>query len=239
MQTRLKPLKMVREREDYPRVDYVDKNEVQWIELNRGCRRQCAFCYADPNYTMFDVPKITQRIVQIVGEGILYDPWITTKVILLGQRRVDKKVVYYGLSQGFDFRLFNKEIAYLFSKNRIGIINNKGRWSKGIRFAWDGGMNHEKLAKDTIELLVNVGYRRNQIMVFVLVNWKIPYDVCIQKLEKLKEWGVKIDDCTWNTTKKEKLPLHWSKEELVDFRKKCRKHNRLVSFNGYDPEKRT
>lgn len=227
-----------RVRQDYPQMNRVDQNNVQWIEINRGCKRKCSFCYADPNYKVFDVPEITRNIVQIVGEGILYDPDIKQKIIELGKKRVNGKVVYYGLSQGFDFRLFDKELAELFSKNRIGIINNKGRWYKGIRFAWDGVLNHEELTKQTIDLLKSVGYSKRHIQIFVLVNWKIPYSVCLQKLMKLKEWKVKIDDCTYNTTKREKNPIFWTKKELVDFRRLCRKHNQLIMFRGYDPEQK-
>lgn len=238
MQLRLIDQKINRIRKDYPQVDRVDKSGVQWIEVNRGCKRQCPFCYADPNYKTFDLPATKSNRVQIIGEGFLYDPQIKTKITLLGKRRFNKKVIYYGLNQGIDFRLLDKETAELLSKNRFGIINNKSRWYKGIKFAWDLGKHHEKLAKKTIDLLVSVGYRKEKIQVFVLVNWKISYEDCLYKLEKLKEWGVKIDDCTWNTTKRQMLPLHWTVKQLKDFRKKARKHNQLILFNGYDPEQK-
>ena len=236
MQSRLEPLKIEREREDYPRIDYIDRNGVQWIEINRGCKRQCPFCYADPNYKEFEVPEIKSNKVMIIGEGFLYDKSIMEKIYILGETKLNKKVVYYGLNQGIDFRLLNKDIANLLCAYRFGIINSKGRWYKGLKFAWDLGLNHEKLAKETIDLLEEVGYKRRNIQVFVLVNWKISYEDCLYKLKKLREWGVKIDDCTWNTTKKEKLTLHWNKEQLIDFRKKARKHNQLINFDGYDPE---
>lgn len=230
-------LKLInRKREDYPRVNYIDQNNVQWIEINRGCKRGCSFCYADPNYKVFDVPEIKSNKVQIIGEGFLYDPDIIKKIRILGETKFNDKVVYYGLNQGIDFRLLDEEMAFLLSKKRFGIINGKGNWYKGIKFAWDGIETYEKLAKDTIDLFVSVGYIREKIQVFVLVNWKISYDICIYKLNKLKEWGVKIDDCTWNTTKREMVPLYWNKEQLKDFRRKSRKHNQLILFRGYDPE---
>ena len=226
-----------RERPDYPQVSRVDTNGVQWIEINRGCLRRCPFCYADPNYKTFDLPEITRNAVQIIGEGFLYDPDIKEKIRRLGNARVDGRVVHYGLSQGIDFRLLTKELAELLSKNRFGLINNKGHWSKGMRIAWDWGAEHEEQIRATIALLEVVGYRRRHISVFVLTNWRISYEVCLYKLEKLREWGVRIDDCTWNTTKREKTPHLWTKEELVNFRRKARKHNQLILFNGYDPER--
>lgn len=236
MQLRLEPLNIKRERNNYPQVNYIDDNNVQWIEINRGCKRHCAFCHADPNYKVFDIPEIKRNNVHVVGEGFLYDPDIEQKIIKLGQKRVNDRVVYYGLSQGIDFRLLTPEIAELLSKNRFGLINNKGVWKKGIRFAWDLSLFQEKLAKETIDLLCKYKYIRKYIIVFVLINWKISYEDCLYKLKKLKEWGVRIDDCTWDTTKKEKLPLYWTKDQLIYFRKISRKHNQLIFFDGYDPE---
>lgn len=225
-----------REREDYKQVDRIDNNGTQWIELNRGCKRGCSFCYADPNYKVFECPEIRARTVQIIGEGFLYDPEIKRKIKELGEKRFQKRVVYFGLSQGIDFRLLDEETAKLMAQNRVGIINGKGRWYKGLRFAWDLGMEQADLTKKTIDLLESVGYRRRSIQVFALVNWRIPLDVCLHKIKKLYEWGVKIDDCTWNTTKKEMTAHFWTLAELTLFRKLARKHNQLINFNGYDPE---
>ena len=232
--------------EDKPQRNEIDEHGVQIIELNRGCKRGCAFCWADPNMKFFEVPEITRNFVQIQGEGILYDPNIKEKIIELGKKRVNGKVVYYGLYQGFDFRLIDKEMAKLFCKNRIWIINSKGKKYKGIRFAWDGGINHEQLAKDTIEMLVSAGFRRKQIQVFCLTLWKFPYELCEYKRKKLFEWGVKIDDCTWNTSKgilltekRKGIAWHnpyWTRKEYEQFRRDCRKHNHLINFDGHDPE---
>ena len=238
MQTRLKEKELKRVRGDYPQIDRIDENGVQWIELNRGCKRGCEFCYADPNYKVFPVPETHQIVVQIIGEGILYDPDILEKFKQLKRKGSNGKVIRYGLSQGVDYRLLTKEIAEVMVKSRIGVINSKGNWYKGMRLAWDWGKGQEKPVKDAVDLLLSVGYLKKQISVFVLVNWKISYEECIYKLEKLREWGVKIDDCFWDTTKKEKLPLHWTKQQLVDFRRKARKHNQLILFDGYDPEKK-
>ena len=94
---------MERARQDYPQVDRIDDNGTQWIELNRGCKRGCSFCYADPNYKVFECPEIRARIVQIIGEGFLYDPDIKRKIRELGEKRFEGRVVYFGLSQGIDW----------------------------------------------------------------------------------------------------------------------------------------
>ena len=234
MQTRLKPLDIKRNREDYPQINYLDSKGVQWIELNRGCPRGCPFCYADPNYKVFPVPEIKSNFVKIICEGLLYDKKIKEKIKDLGEKKVNNKVVYYGLGS-LDYRMMDGELYNLMSKNRIGLINNKGKWYKGIRIAWDWGKEQEKGIHDSIEKFVEVGYIRKKIIVFILTNWKIDIDTCIYKLDKLTEWGVRVDDCTYNTTKKSFIPLHWKERDYRCFRKMCRKHNQLISF-GVDPE---
>jgi len=237
MQTRLEPLNLKREREDYPQVNYVDKKGVQWIELNRGCKRQCEFCHADPNYKVFDVPEIVSNKVQIIGEGILYDPDIWNKFMELKNIKFNNKVIYYGLSQGVNYDMLNRELVNTMLSARIGLITNKGHWKKGIRIAWDWGKKQEKGVKKTIDMLTEAGYKRNAIIVFVLVNWKIPLKICEYKRGKLEEWKVMIDDCTFDCTKTNFIPIHWTYEEYKSFRKKCRDHNIEVSRGGYNPEK--
>jgi len=225
---------MERKRPDYPQVDYIDDNGVQHIELNRGCRRQCEFCYADPNFKQFPIPEIRSRIVQIIGEGFLYDTRIKQNLLQeLGKIRYKAKVVYYGLSQGIDYRLLDKQIAEQLSKNRIGVINNKGKWYKGMRMAWDWRMEQYRDIKNSIRLLEKKGYVRRFMLIFILVNWKIDYKFCLRKFKLLKGNKVKIDGCTWNTTKRVIQSHYWTEEELRIFKKKCRDHNYDINFRGY------
>jgi len=235
IQQRLKPLEIQRIKSDYPQVDFI-KNNIQYIEINRGCKRLCPFCYADPNYKTFSIPEIKSNKVQIWGESILYDPKIKEKIIELGKKRVNNKVIYYDLGQGVDYRLLNKEIAELLSENRFGLINNKGNWCKGIKFAWDWGLEQQTDIRKTIELFEKLGYQRRNIIIFVLVNWKIDFGTCMDKLIKLEEWKVRIDDCTYDCTKKLFVPLYWKEKDYRIFRKLCRKHNQIINFNNYDPE---
>lgn len=237
MQQRLQPLQIKRERPDYPQINYVDKQtNVQWIELNRGCKRQCSFCWSDPNYKMFKVPEIISNKVQIIGENILYDPEINQKVIELSKKRVNNKVVYVGLCNGIDYRLLTSFQAKLFSKCRIGRITSRSNWKKGITIAWDNGLNQEKDIETTIKLLNSVKYNSRNIVVFVLVNWKISLNDCIKKLKKIKKIGCQICDCTYECTKKNFIPLYWKTEQYKQFRKMCRSHNIMIQRNGYNPE---
>jgi|APSaa5957512576_1039674.scaffolds.fasta_scaffold19467_2 hypothetical protein len=119
-----------RVRKDYPQINYVDDKGIQWIEINRGCKRQCEFCWADPNYKVFPVPKIVSNKVQIIGENILYDPDIKDKLIELGNKRVNNKVVYYAICNGVDYRLLTDKIIEMLSSYRFGKITKKGNSGK-------------------------------------------------------------------------------------------------------------
>ena len=228
MQTRLKELKPVKYKGD--QINFVNNKSLQWIEINRGCLRGCSFCHSDRNYKEFPVPIIESNKVHIIGEGFLFDPNIKEKIIELGNKKFNNKVVYYGLSQGIDFRLLTPKIAKLLSKNRFGLINSKENWYKGMRIAWDYGKSHEKEVKKTIDLLVKVGYQKKLIILFMIVNWKIDFETCMYKFKKCQEWGVRIDDCTYECTKKNFIPLYWKDKNYRTFRKMVRSHNINVSF---------
>lgn len=210
-QSRLKEKKPVKN--TGPQVDYVDSKGVQWIEINRGCKRGCEFCYADRNFKEFPPPEISAKKVQIIGEGILYDSRMPNILDKLGESGAR-----FGLNQGIDYRLLTPEIAEALARNRFGtIIEKTSRWSKGVKIAWDRGLEQRKGIQDAIDLLESVGYRRHEIMVFVLVNYKTTYSVCQDKLYWLRRCGVQVDPCTWNTTKRKKIEAYWSKEEMRAF----------------------
>lgn len=237
MQTRLKPLDIKRTRKDYPQVNYIDTRGIQHIELNRGCPYQCEYCWADPNFKEFPIPIIKSNKVQIIGEAFLSDSRIPLLINNLGQKRFNNKVIYYGISQGVNKKDLNDHIVTMLSYYRFGLITSRGHWKKGIRISWDGNIFEEKKVKDTIKLLVKRGYKRKDIIVFVLVNWKISYKACLYKLKKFKEWNVMIDDCTFDCSKKKFIPLFWSYKKYKNFRAKCRDHNIRIPRAGYNPEK--
>ena len=77
----------------------------------------------------------------------------------------------------------------------------------------------------------------NRIMVFIICNWRIPYDQACRKLELLKVWNVQVADCYFDnqTFKRGVIPLHWTDEQNKSFRKMCRRHDQLINFR-IDPD---
>ena len=143
----------------------------------------------------------------------------------LGQKRVNGKVVHYELVCGIDFRFLTPEIARALKASRF----------RNIRLAWDWFYKDQLRIKDAVEMLMKAGYKPRDIMVFMLCNWKIPYSECLNKLDLLKVWNVQVCDCYFDNQIKNIQPVYWSKPEIDDFNRRCRKHNQLVNFR-MDPE---
>jgi hypothetical protein len=91
--------------------------------------------------------------------------------------------------------------------------------------------------KDSIDMLKRADYKPAGISVFMICNWKIPYKECVKKLDVMKVWGILVNDCYWdNQVFPNVIPEYWTKDQLVYFRAKCRKHNQIIAFRGVDPE---
>jgi len=144
----------------------------------------------------------------------------------LGSKRPNGRVVHYDLICGIDYRFLTQEIAVALKKNRFD----------KIRIAWDWWYKDQFKIKDAIEKLLKASYKRNKIMIFMICNWKIPYEENLKKLDLCKVWNVQVADCYFdNQTGPDFIPLYWTLNQIKDFRHRCRKHNQLVNFK-IDPE---
>ena len=205
----------------------------QWIRLSEGCPNNCEFCReskecgVEPIY--FDIPEIIRNKVKIMDMNLLYKPKAIEIIQELGNKRVNNKVVYYELICGIDWRFMTQEKANALKQNRF--VN--------LRFAWDYTLQHQMKIKDCVSMLLKAGYKPKKLSCFILCNWKIPYEDCLRKLDLLKIWNIKVNDCWFDNQLSPNIePIYWTKEQIKDFRSKCRKHNQMVLF-GIDPELKT
>lgn len=192
---------------------------MQKIKLTDGCPNNCAFCYepkVEPKY--YDPPVILDKEIQILDMNFLSNP------NALDYLREFPKAKYE-LVCGVDYRLMTPNIARLFKLG--GFIK--------MRWAWDYNFSQQKKHQEVWKMFVNAGYKSEELSVFMIVNWKIPYVECCQKLDLLKVWNVKVNDCCWDGGYKLAKPIYWKPEHIKKFRKMCRKHNQLVRFK-IDPE---
>ena len=145
----------------------------------------------------------------------------------LGYRRVEDKVVRYELICGIDHRFLTQEIADSLYQSRF----------KRIRIAWDGPFTEQRSVKKTILKLIKAGYKNKELMVFMVCNYRIKFEECLDKLDLCKIWRVKVADCYFDgQVMPHVIPMFWSGSEIKTFRRKVRTHNQMVNF-GVDPER--
>ena len=198
----------------------------QWIRITEGCPHNCPFCYEPKKIKIFDIPDIVRNDVKIMDMNILCKKESLNIIKELGKKRVNEKVIHYELVCGIDYRFLTDEIAKALKRSRF----------KKIRIAWDWFYRCQFEIKDAIQKLLNAGYRPNDIMVFMVCNWKMPFEENMKKLDLCKIWGVQVADCYYdNQVFPNVISIFWTDKENKAFRKKCRKHNQLVNF-GIDPE---
>lgn len=194
---------------------------MKQIQFTSGCPNNCSYCY-EPKEMKYFKPKIPMdQPIQILDMNFLANPDTSNIMSQLGLSKHSKELIC-----GIDYRLLTQDKANWLKKN--GFI--KIRWAWDYSFA-SGQKKHRKILK----MFLKVGYKPEKLSVFILINWKIPYVDCVKKLDLLKVWNVKVNDCCWDGGYKQAKPTYWKPEHIKRFRKMCRKHNQMVLFK-IDPE---
>ncbi len=198
----------------------------QWIRISQGCPNKCPFCYEPSKEVMFPIPTIERRRVKIMDMNLLSKPEALHIITNLAKARVNNRVVYYELVCGIDYRFLTQIIGGMLKQSRF----------KRIRLAWDFSYTDQFKIKKALDMLLKAGYRSKELMIFMICNWQISYEECLEKLYLCAIWSVKIADCYFDGQVSPNIePIGWTPEQIKDFRRKVRKHNQLVNF-GIDPE---
>jgi len=205
-----------------------DEDE-QWIRLSQGCPNNCPFCYEPVEFEVYEIPELVRNAVKVMDMNLLCKPEAMDIIQELGRRKVNGKVVHYEFVCGIDWRVLTPELAVAMRQARF----------KTIRMAWDFGFHLQKDIKKSVQVLVNAGYKPNDITIFMICNWLTPFVDNCKKLDLCKVWNVKVADCWFDNQLSPNIkPLHWSESQIKVFRKEVRKHNQLVRFK-IDPEYKT
>ena len=198
----------------------------QWIRISQGCPNRCDFCYEPPERIVFPIPQIERNLVKIMDMNLLSQEGAIGIIQHLGELKVNKKVVYYELICGIDYRFLTADSAEALKKSRF----------QKIRLAWDFGYIDQIKIRNALKSLMAAGYRSRDMTVFMICNWHISYKECLKKLYLCAIWSVKVADCYFDGQISPNLePIGWTVEQMKDFRRRVRKHNQLVNF-GIDPE---
>jgi len=196
-------------------------DKEQWVRITEGCPHDCPFCHEPTEIKIFEVPNIVRNKVKIMDMNLLCKKEALEILQELGEKRVNNKVVYYELICGIDHRFLTREIAYALKESRF----------RKIRLAWDWSYTDQRKIKKAIRTLLKTGYKPNDLMVFMICNWRITFQENIKKLDLCKVWNVKVCDCYFDGQSSPKIiSLFWSNREIKEFRKKVRRHNQLVNF---------
>lgn len=191
---------------------------MERIQFTSGCPNQCHYCY-EPKEMIYYNPKIPKDgEIQILDMNFLANP--KAKEIL---RSLPKRK--WEFICGIDYRRLDQDICNLMKEK--GFIK--------VRWAWDYGFSQQKTHQNIWKMFKKAGYKSEELSVFMIVNWKIPYVECVKKLDLLKVWNVKVNDCCFDGGYKIAKPIHWYPEQIKKFRAMCRKHNQMVLFK-IDPE---
>jgi len=201
-------------------------DEEQWVRLTEGCPNNCPFCYEPTEIKVFGIPKIVRNNVKIMDMNLLCKKEVLNIIVELGKKRVNNKVVHYELICGIDHRFLSHALAFALKENRF----------QKIRLAWDWHYKDQYDIKLAIDKLLMAGYKANDLMVFMICNWRISYDENCEKLDLCKVWNVKVCDCYFDgQVSPNIIPIFWTDGQIKDFRRKVRKHNQLVNFK-IDPQ---
>jgi len=205
--------------------------EEQHIRITEGCPNKCVYCAESwENGTIpiyYEIPEIVRNKVLILDMNLIYKSNCVDVLNDLGRRKVNGKVIYYGLQCGIDWRYMTQEKASALKRNRF--VN--------IRWAWDYAYTDAYKIWDCFSYLRNAGYNPKQLQVFMICNWLVPKYEVMQKLKTLAKWNVQVSDCWFDNQLPPNItPIHWTKEEIESFRHECRDHGIEVRHNGMQIE---
>ncbi len=167
--------------------------DYQIIHSSRGCTRRCTFCGTwriEPEFTCVDsvLPLIKKRNLVFYDNNLLANPHIDKILEELGGYRTDNGHPLRCESQsGFDLKLL--------SERRAKLLNEAHFVSP--RIAWDGRYESWPEVKRAVEMLEEAGYKRKDIYVFMIYDFKLSYEEMKQKLEACRRWGVRVIDCRY------------------------------------------
>lgn len=203
----------------------------QITSTSEGCPYGCPFCFNGKNsFKQYDLPKITSNQVVIHDDAFLSRKNVLSDIKELGSRKVDGKVVYYELKQGINLKDLTPEIAQALKDNRF--IH--------IRFAWDDSYTKKSYYRvyDGIQMLEKAGYKRKDMMCYILSNYYVSLIECLLKAKVMLHEHIPICNCRFRKYYHDPkvYPELWTQNEIDYFKQECRTNSQIIKFNGYDPE---
>jgi hypothetical protein len=165
---------------------------------SRGCIRNCNFCIVREKEGIFHDIKmdwINKSKVLLLDNNFLASPNWKEKL----QYFIDNKIKVC-FNQGLDLRLITEEKAQMLSK--VDYRDDQFK-TKRIYFAWDNIKDEEIILKG-INLLISAGFKPQNIMIYVLIDFNSTFEEDMYRTKKLIEIGVKPFIMQFNRTSNKK-----------------------------------
>lgn len=167
--------------------------DYQIIHSTRGCTKHCSYCGTwriEPEFTFKTsiISEIKKPILIFYDNNFLANPNIDKILREISEFRLPgNRTVSCETQSGLDLDLLSPERVKLLRAARF----------KYPRVAWDGDYPEWPKIKEAIELLKSVGYGCRDIFIFMIYNFKIPYQILRKKLDACRRWQVRVSDCRY------------------------------------------
>jgi len=220
------------------------KLDFQVVHTSRGCHRKCSFCgtwIIEPNFECKDsINKMIQpglklglRNLVFYDNNLLKNPNIKDILKELIELKNGKKIGWCESQSGFDGRLLveDPELALLLKKAGF----------RYPRIAWDWGYSDWSEIEQQIKVLLEGGFSKDNLSIFMLYNWDLDFEEMEKKRMKCWEWKLQITDCrfrpldslhdhynpTTDQSNGKEYYIHpkWTDFEVKQFRKNVRRQN--------------
>ena len=218
----------------------------------RGCIRRCAFCgvwkieperrYKTSEELVEEIEAVGKNRVIFFDNNFLANKYIKEILRDLTNLKVNGKPVSFECQSGLDGRLLERDPG-------LADVLKKAHF-RNVRIAWDNSLGEYRSIKRQLDYLVGAGYKPQDVFVFMIYNYDIPYEKMLKKLDHCKKWGVQIADYRYrplDSVKDDYKPgkfrtgqsggdyyIHskegWTDRKVRDFRKRIRQHNIWIRY---------
>jgi radical SAM superfamily enzyme YgiQ (UPF0313 family) len=195
------------------------------IFTQRGCIRNCDFCIVRKKEGIFkDIPeKVWHKQIKHKNVIVWDNNFLASKEWKKKLRYFQKYKFKVCFNQGLDIRLVTKENAKELYRTKCFCLNFK---TKGLYFAIDSPKILEQ-ADRGINLLIEAGFKLQQLMFYVLVGFDTTLEEDLERIEYIIRKGCKPFVMIYNHRK--------DIFELIKLAKWCnRRYYKICSFNEFD-----
>lgn len=220
-----------------------EEPDFQIVHTSRGCQRRCKPCGVyciEPQQSFKSTIKdeIFKKKIVFYDNNLLANPNIEDilrELVLLKRKR---KILHCESQSGFDGRILRKKPYLAKMLKESGFVYPK--------IAWDGSVKSWRNREKEIGILVDAGYRKEHISVFMLSNYEQRFDELEWKRMYCWSWGVQVNPCRFrpldqlfdhfsggkkNQTNDDYfIHPNWTDKEIKQFNRNVRRHNMNIRF---------